>query len=1561
MNTADLPDTRLLQQAVASEFALRPNLRSVVHQLLLQQLTEAFAPQVFDIFHTWLVHTVAPDGTALEQPGYRLLSNVLLEHIASQQPLNDDYYSGEECFIGVRTAHSQMSPVAPISRVVALMRNVVQGWRVALQKALVEYWNQPADAGPSRLIWLSRLIQDQLLASAETTVNLSARQRAVLRSVFSYPDRLDRYGLPGLDSSTRVYTVAAKMMAAGKTWEVLTPDVLIVHGLSGENGVFHCKVDGTIQAFTSISGFTQHWGGDMAARYALDSITRVLYEPEGNFVQAQAMCILERHLDAIMAPVPPASTDALEVQVLDITDTSAVFSATQARAPRDLSSLYASLPEWLRQASAADRFAYRSHLTALASTNQQANGRRFNDDIPSLHDFTVDALRRRMGRDQPLAPGYNPDEVVLTFNQPLGPGGEGTVGTLNPYTLTLTELAVQNLKGALSRPVRISHAKGQLIQDWWMTPDYVRRLVQAVDIGQNYPQWIRRCLLGNPEHAQARERLFVDELRVHLPLQALECKLRQRCNFTERGYQCVKGLMMLDPALRTMPGQAVVIRPLAFLAAPTARADVVRNMFVIGPQQVSAGPHVLYRPLYKDALLEFPSWAALRASIVAPGPLQQSVLDWLPAGVREGYAVAGFNRAFPASSWVFDEFPVPPVSRPAQLGEDALEGDFGHTLYTEMALALSDLADRQTLSNSERRWASLLEGGWLLFNTVVPMLKLPGALHVLNAVVMTVLALQTDVQSLRSPDSTSRAPALIDLLFNVGLTLLHLRPTQLPLPARVLRPDTALLPPEFQQRRIAPEAEPPVPAAIREGVTFLPAVPLGNHKSQLDHAWFNNNWVHIKPSHLEWLDRNRGEWSATQNMYVREGVYKGLYILNGKWHALVEDFPYQIGMDSSGVFLVSPRNPSERGPRIQGDHEGVWRFSREAGLRGGSDVPQVLPRGVARIKRINELRKKMALYNERVPVLQAEINQATLAYEQLGAQGAPPTACIQALERCIAVFEKQLPEYLEALDHLLQKHGLLVEDHDHVIVSQQYKNLILLTAHLFDSRVSICRSLQEMHPEVFRGEKQVVDAAMFKTGAYRADCLRIFEQLEGAVNDFKAMQGYLEKLRGVPKSGFREAQDARRRYFGYEVEIEGETVTRYRSDVLCRSHQLVVLRDLVPLEPLGDDRRAVDEIVGPLYFKAKNQSELEDETLFSRSERLEVLSDVREHYAAADDALSIFLMRPGTRLDQRQVGQVRAVIKALDTRAEAMQLEQARARDEWLPAQPGPSRVPNARRKIVRTRNKGLLIGTVRASQVQGEASIVDIGDLPVARAAGGLSTNVSTAYQQTAADQWVELHTPEVAPVRPYGTVRTQAATLLKQVNGEIHRVKSHVKRTKFPPELYGSLDRFAHNLDRLVAEIKALHPDRGPVAVPVPDTPQALIGRLEAASTRLRAEGLGILLGMPPTSVTVDFLLKQGQVQLAKINQRIAMTGERQDFVQEYAVQDRAGQVLWYAHLHYAQARGGDEHPTAAHFKLPGQRMDSKKSLEAKAGPGQKVPEVYYATISEQLLKTHFFGKEA
>ncbi|MFP3656578.1 hypothetical protein, partial [Burkholderia sp. SIMBA_052] len=70
----------------------------------------------------------------------------------------------------------------------------------------------------------------------------------------------------------------------------------------------------------------------------------------------------------------------------------------------------------------------------------------------------------------------------------------------------------------------IRHAKGQLIQEWWMTPMYVKKLIKQVNIGLRYPQWINQCLDSDPEESQRREKLFADELRVQLPLQALECK-----------------------------------------------------------------------------------------------------------------------------------------------------------------------------------------------------------------------------------------------------------------------------------------------------------------------------------------------------------------------------------------------------------------------------------------------------------------------------------------------------------------------------------------------------------------------------------------------------------------------------------------------------------------------------------------------------------------------------------------------------------------------------------------------------------------------------------------------------------------------------------------------------------------------------------------------------------------------------------------------------------------------------------------------------------------------------
>lgn len=133
---------------------------------------------------------------------------------------------------------------------------------------------------------------------------------------------------------------------------------------------------------------------------------------------------------------------------------------------------------------------------------------------------------------------------------------------------------------------------------------------------------------------------------------------------------------------------------------------------------------MLYRPLHKQPLVEYPSWDALFAAIAAPGELQRSVLAWLPDSARPLYEAGGFYRLNLPSRHVHADSSFPLIAGAATLGTFTLSQDFMHDLYLDMARTLSDLADRQTVSNAEQRWQSLITGGWLLFSAVVPNLPL---------------------------------------------------------------------------------------------------------------------------------------------------------------------------------------------------------------------------------------------------------------------------------------------------------------------------------------------------------------------------------------------------------------------------------------------------------------------------------------------------------------------------------------------------------------------------------------------------------------------------------------------------------------------------------------------------------------------------------------------------------------------------------------------------------------------------------------------------------------------
>lgn len=1546
--------TQIIQQAVTAQFEFRPTVRSVVTQLLLTRLSQLFRQHTFNLAQTYVVLTVDGEGKTLASPRYRLLIDVVLEHVANKKSLYYRYYKPTECYVAVSASvppASGFTSLEPMSAIEPVLLDVIEIWQASLQQALITFWNQPSSAGPTRLQWLAQVIHDQLLISNSTTPNLSDYQRNVVFQVLRFPYRNERRISSGLDPKTKVFNVSARLVG-GEVSRVLIPDILIKNVNGGQSTYCYCTVAGKIEWFSDMNLFTRSWSMQLTSKYHVDEVRCVMYEPGTSFLEAQALCVLERQLDAIEGLSQPLALVELERRVKALTNTAAVFVNVGLEQQSDVALINSRLPSWLKNASQADRFAYRSHLIAVASSHERANGKRFTDDVPDLHTSAVNELRIQMQIDQPQAPGYDPDDILLTFIDPLGPGGEGTIGTLNPYTMTLTQLAIENLSAIRSGRMTIGHAKGQLIQDWWMTPDYIKRLVHKVNIGKTYPQWIRACLLSSPEEIKRRARLYAEELIAHLPLQALECKVRRLYHFTQRGYRVVKALMSFDPEKRFVDKDKIVIRHLAFLSTPGVAAHSVPGMFLIGPQDEKNGCHVLYRPFHDEPLVEYPTWASVFTAIATPGALQETVLAWLPSSTRKIYEAGGFYRLNVASTSVHGDqsFPVPAGA--AKLSTVAVDqGSEYNELYMDMVNTLSTLADRQTVSNVEQCWQSIITGGWLLFSSIVPNLPLTGPLRIIAGIGITYLAVHNDIEALRSQNEQDKTSAIIDLIFNCALALLHVR-TNNPQPLLTVNEANIFLLPDAVK-----------PSVVRSPVAIVASyytqeIPVGDNYTHLDFAWFSASQEKLADWQRGWLERNSIKSNLTQVEYIDKGPYKGLQKSDGKLFVRIQEVNYRIQLEAEGVILVNPNNPSDRGPSIIGNEAGIWTYDLRIRLRGGGPTTRLDIKKEQRLKRFGELREKLMRYNERTKVMEEEIAVVEKASEKAnkkeGGNTATSTERQSALEKYIEVMERQKPEYENSLAWFLEKQTLLAQDNDLAQLVGFYKYLIRLTSNLFDAYSGLVVVYHDRYPSVFSSEGGPVNMEVLESEAYKKDSPFINSSWDKAAGYSQELKGLVNKLRDIPKFGRAAALDAQK----YYVHYDRTGSIHSRSAVMCRAYQLTTFSELVMTTLGSDEWSQLREILFSLHLTALTQYELENEALFSIVERTEVLESIRERYARTEDVLAIFRDEASASINSVAFEQLLSVIRELDVRADEMLKEQSDPETEWLPVQATPARVATYTRKIVRTRKKGILIGSLRKGLGQGEAEVVDVGGLPSTEAQGAVgSAQPTVVFTETAPNQWVEVEpTPVVLPIRPLTVLKAEANKLVDNVNAQIRRVKGYAKRSKFPLELEEILDRYAQKLDALEVEIKRATPNEKPVENPKPGTVQMYLKRLVNGAAYLREQGLAILLSLPPTAAVVESLLERKHVSIAKINQRVAMQGERQDFVQEYEVKNTEGKVLWYAHLHYKELNSPAQDVQAAHFKLAAQRYDSQPAQDAKAKRGRVPIQVYYGIISQKMLTEHF-----
>lgn len=134
----------------------------------------------------------------------------------------------------------------------------------------------------------------------------------------------------------------------------------------------------------------------------------------------------------------------------------------------------------------------------------------------------------------------------------------------------------------------------------------------------------------------------------------------------------------------------------------------------------------------------------------------------------------------------------PEKPQPVQLALQFWARDVDRQMFEAKGRMLLELADRSAMSNSEVRWRLVTAFSWELLNVVFPVL--PGPLTSVAWLYIGMRSLINDVHGLASSHFDERIQAMVDVLNNTLLALIHLQTPKLAAP-----PVSGDLPPSLLQ------------------------------------------------------------------------------------------------------------------------------------------------------------------------------------------------------------------------------------------------------------------------------------------------------------------------------------------------------------------------------------------------------------------------------------------------------------------------------------------------------------------------------------------------------------------------------------------------------------------------------------------------------------------------------------------------------------------------------------------------------------------------------------------
>lgn len=1541
-----------LANAVNAQFASRPTLQSVTQHMLSAALTQKYPSLSIDLAHVRLATPRAGGGWELP-----LLMPLVLNYLANGMAFNFRPIHHQNYFLSDESGN-WLEPAQGLDMQVieTLIKELPWSVPIGLQNALSEYWAANGDTGVSRWRWLSDVLKDTLSMSALGQGNLSSLARETLNQVIQcpeYEERVSRYG----KDSTQAYCLQSTLSHDAAVSIQLNSMLVLVRS----EQVLLCKSDGRVRSFSSLDAVIEYQGRRLSEKFSADEIRIKRYELDGNIFDAQAGLILNLQLERLGALKLPASVGLEVLQAICHELTNPAQYVLDAPAPKHqaLTAINNHLPDWLQRASASDQTLYRQYSLTLANAKKNSQGRTFLSDIADIRTFAVDALQQQMRLDQgrfelgsshdPSREVPHPDDVELSFL--VVAGFPGTSGITETIAMSLTDLALKNLSGKPQGHLTLRHRAGLPLPSW-LTPNYITQrngLIEHVDIGTTYPKKIQELLLSDTPGALKREQLFAEQLSVQLPLQALELSLKKENGFTSLGSRYVAALMYRDAAHRQVNNHPVVIRPLALMRKPGAHPDLVNNMYVIECADMSIGPHVLYRPLYAHSLHEFTTRAALLEAIATPGELQDSVLVWLSDTARPIYDNGGFQQPHYVRFGQGSDTSILEVPQPAILSTDGASDEllqYFHTgklmqyLYSSNARALVDQADRDSVSNSESRWTVFLEGGGLLFNTLMlPLLR--GPAMVSAWLWMLAAALSHDIPALSSKDPTTRELAVVDMLLNLGMLLFQMAPNSPPdrsLPrdvkAQVVRTRLPV--------RIAKQWPEPAPSKIVAGVVTLAGEVPGADSVLLDFS-FASAHNRLTPSQRASLSRFEVPRTASLPRPIAQTPNKGLYVINGQWHALIESHLYKVSLEPEGVLIIDPSGSNQHGPYVKTDGDGHWSLDLRLRLFGGMPLKRVEAARQRKAQRVRELQVEFDqfLAQEGTAQHRIEVEGNILS----GMASDPKYTDAQRAtnrERFYTLLVAQTDNYLKVLNSNKERTELQIPLSSKSVATLM-ENVVRNTRKAVVLTVLDREAVPAKWPQFQVPTGQLGDAIVADPSGHKQYIKDLVEVNERSIYWLELKETYLSKLYNLGPAGT-------------------EVFTRLTSNRPENDINVLSIKDLqlkcLKLPSIKELTLglidSLDAVIDPLQEQVRTHAELNNLEL-SHSERLDVLDSLVEHYGLALDALQGLKIMHSEEFDGEYFDKLFTLIEGLYADVTEQLATEIKPPAQQALASPKASRAQPGRPKkqIIKTRRSGQLIGELKPSN---EALPLDVVELR-----SEFDNQLLAIYSQHG-DEWdeVEVVKPAQGPqtTRALVAIKGEANKLLGMVDVHLKRADSYMKTTRYPEDIEHVLQSEASRLGTLSDEL-------GRAIQAQPDTAQQAAGQkliedMRSSASRLMSRGkelrTQLSLSLPPTHGSLQYLLDEKLVQIARLGERVPLRGEKQDFIQEYAINNRQGYVLWYAHFHYREATTPKLDYSVAHMKTKDQRKQSYYSLLAKAQGRQAIVDVHRGGIGRNLAERWF-----